>query len=586
MSGFMIDLDFLKKVSFFSDFTEETLSYLRNCLRPITISPQENVLTQDEENDTLFILMDGMAEVLVDEKNVTLLHKRGDLIGEMSLILKTKCSATVKAVTPVELMSLRMEFLDVLPAQQKAQVEAMIYRKFSLLLGDKLEKTNHKAKLFEETNQELQKTQDDLKKHNESLEEKIKERTKSLEEKSLELEKQYVALQAGQMQLKESSQTKEMALQKIHELARTELPEFRLKVSFAANQPPEEQANLLKEIENRISSIEDFLTPFIALYESEKKIKSKKVLLAESVVKQHVISKMALGGTGILLDIVKKKEDLLQKLDEEQYDLIFFSTDFMEEVPIIHDKNPLAILVLLCSDQISSYIDILPKYPYLKHIISKDITDRALTIKSIATTVTKIFTTDFFGPEKLLNWGTEIFAEKVNNSTKREEHISNMNAYLKNMGVRSSFLTNINIVAEEMLMNAIYDAPTDGSGKPLFNHLARTEVIKLEEAQQGTFRYGCDGVNVAISMTDPFGRLTKSTILKYVSSLYQDSSQNLNDNQDKGGAGKGMYLIMRLADLVIFNVLPTTRTEVLAIFNLEKNKDQDLNLPAFHFFEI
>ncbi|MFW5871825.1 MAG: cyclic nucleotide-binding domain-containing protein [bacterium] len=583
MNPFVIDAEFLKSVVFFKNFTDDQLSYLRTCLRPVFCEPGQIILEQGEENDTLFIVFDGMAEVLIDGNHIAYIHKKGSLIGEMSLIHNTLTSATVKAVTKVELMSLRLEFLDTLPETKKLLIEKLIYNNYASLLSERLANTSRKAKLFEETTKKLEQVQKELKAHNETLEQKINERTQSLEESKSKLEKQNLQLQAGQMRLKESSRTKEMALQKIYELGKSSIPLFVGELEELAKEVPEDKSDRVIKMKTRVEEICEYLTPFTTLYENEKLFVDKKILLAEKVVKQHVISKMALGGTGLELDIVKKEEKLSSQIENNKYDLIFLAIDFLDKAEEIHQNQPNATIVLLAEKSLLDYLEQLHQKPYLKHIISKDSTDRNLTIKGVSTAVKKIFSNDFFGPEKLLTWGTEFFRHKITGSEVRSELIDKMNAHLKRIGVRSSHLAHIDLVAEEMLMNAVYDAPVDKEGNSLYNHVQRSEKVELEPQQQGRFKFGCDGMHVAISVSDPFGRLEKNTVLSYLSTLYRDNSIEMNAQTDKAGAGRGLYLIIRSSDLVIFNVSPGKRTEVISLFNIERNEEQQI--PAFHFFE-
>jgi len=143
-------------------------------------------------------------------------------------------------------------------------------------------------------------------------------------------------------------------------------------------------------------------------------------------------------------------------------------------------------------------------------------------------------------------------------------------------------LNQCTMVAEELLMNAIYDAPTDSKGTPIYNHLSRTIPIELKPEEQGTFRYACDGALLAISVEDPFGALDRQTILSYLESCYTNQAGSLN--QEKGGAGRGLFQIMEKSNLVVMNVKPKIRTEVIAIFNINPDKHKMKKTTSFHYF--
>ena len=160
-----------------------------------------------------------------------------------------------------------------------------------------------------------------------------------------------------------------------------------------------------------------------------------------------------------------------------------------------------------------------------------------------------------------------------------------METYFSGLGVRSTMLDRVRIVAEELMMNAIYDAPLDGFGKPIFNHLPRTETVDLERDQWGEFRFACDGTLAAISVADPFGGFQLQTLIDYLERNYNSNGESVQI-AGKGGAGRGLHQIVESSDLVVFNVVDGVRTEVIAFFDLDPRAKDEAKTPAFHFFSI
>ena len=68
-------------------------------------------------------------------------------------------------------------------------------------------------------------------------------------------------------------------------------------------------------------------------------------------------------------------------------------------------------------------------------------------------------------------------------------------------------------VAEELVMNTVYDAPL-AAGIEGFENYGPTDIIELKEEHQGKLRIGFDGRMLAISTEDSFGCLTKETFFK------------------------------------------------------------------------
>ncbi|WP_374000705.1 cyclic nucleotide-binding domain-containing protein [Bdellovibrio bacteriovorus] len=320
------------------------------------------------------------------------------------------------------------------------------------------------------------------------------------------------------------------------------------------------------------------------LHEAQQKIEKVggRVLLVEPDKKQQLPVRMALGGTGVHLDIANDSESARQFLAENKYDLVLCEEGCVEILKEVHDKKAANYSVLLTSKDVQGNLQILKTNRHVDHIVSRDAEDRNVTIRYILTALGKLLNKDLFGIEKYLTWGVEVQNKLVSCSNQREGLREDLYGYFKKMGVRSTVLDRVNTVVEEMLMNAIYDAPVDSQGKSIFNHVSRKEEVQLDTHQQSQLRYASDGVLLAVAVKDPFGSLTKDIIIDYLMSCYGGQAGSMN--ADKGGAGRGLHQIIENADLTIFNVKKGVRTEVICLFNIDGQKREAQ--PSFHYFFV
>ena len=163
-------------------------------------------------------------------------------------------------------------------------------------------------------------------------------------------------------------------------------------------------------------------------------------------------------------------------------------------------------------------------------------------------------------------------ATNVTSAKKRHELKENMMSFMKKLKVRSTIADRCFLVAEEMLMNAIYDAPTDPkSGKALYNHMSRKDDILLNSEQTSVFEYGAQGKIAAVAVTDPFGALTKETLVDYLESCYSGRAGEMNEAAGKGGAGRGLHQIVENSDLTVFQVKRGKKTRVVSYFWQKEN---------------
>jgi hypothetical protein len=130
-----------------------------------------------------------------------------------------------------------------------------------------------------------------------------------------------------------------------------------------------------------------------------------------------------------------------------------------------------------------------------------------------------------------------------------------------------------------MLMNALYDAPVDEQGKPIFSDIPTRTRISLRVEQKVVVQYACDGKQFAVSVRDAFGTLERGTVLRYLHKCLHAEQQI---DRKAGGAGLGLYLMVNSASTVYFNVLPGVATEATCVFDLETPKIQVERFGFFH----
>ena len=142
-------------------------------------------------------------------------------------------------------------------------------------------------------------------------------------------------------------------------------------------------------------------------------------------------------------------------------------------------------------------------------------------------------------------------------------------------------------VAHEMIMNAMYDAPTE-KGRPRFAH-DRTQTIVLEPAEAPALVARTDGLSVSLSVTDPFGGLRREHVYKSIirglrASNGGASSADVVDTSG-GGAGLGLHRIVCEANCTIFDVVDSLATNVTSTFDLgQPNRERRRHPKSLLFF--
>lgn len=201
-----------------------------------------------------------------------------------------------------------------------------------------------------------------------------------------------------------------------------------------------------------------------------------------------------------------------------------------------------------------------------------------LKTESLASMATRILYGDIFGVEKLVPWGVKVYSLLVGDYQEKSVCISQISEYAALMGVRRKYREHIEQCVDEMLMNALYDAPVDAEGKQLFADVPTKTRISLRMEQKAVVQYACDGERFSVSVRDGFGTLDRNTVLRYLHKCLHSDQQI---DRKTGGAGLGLYIIANATTVFMYNVLPGVATECVCTFDLKAPKVQ---LTHFGFF--
>src|SRR5690606_28692670 len=91
--------------------------------------------------------------------------------------------------------------------------------------------------------------------------------------------------------------------------------------------------------------------------------------------------------------------------------------------------------------------------------ISTVLVAEEISVQAISQTVTKLLYGDLFGLEKVMPWGVRVYSLLVGDYHEKSMAIATIGDFAAAMGVRRKYREQIDQCIDEMLMNALYDAP-------------------------------------------------------------------------------------------------------------------------------
>lgn len=196
-------------------------------------------------------------------------------------------------------------------------------------------------------------------------------------------------------------------------------------------------------------------------------------------------------------------------------------------------------------------------------------------------TVTKLLHGQVFGLQKYFPWGVTLYNMEIAGYEEKVKAIDVLNAYAELAGARGPVRDRMALVAEELMINAMYHAPTDESGKPLYQHLPRKEMSG--KVFDRTVKVACasNGQLFAVAVRDAYGSLDKETVVKFLS---KGTQKSLTPEQKESGAGLGLVTALKNANKLVFNLAPGIGTEVIALFDLDLLAKGRPGVRAVHIF--
>ncbi|MCS6839020.1 MAG: cyclic nucleotide-binding domain-containing protein [Bdellovibrionaceae bacterium] len=503
---------------YFAQLSPEIIEELSQIAEICHSFQQETTLIfENQPNSNLFVLKHGVFRVEVDRSVVNTLEEPGETAGEMSWLTGNLPLASVIAEFDTHYLKIPFMELDRLDKKHSGLIRQHFYQKLPTIFSKRLINTNARARQVNILVEKLRSTEENLKLINLSLGYQI-------------------------------TQTDADLTQLVNRLANQLLP--KIKNCLEGDLNTDLALDLLQKMEVEIGAV-------TGLSKSGRKISHK---IRSQITNRKIAEALDHLQETLGIPFNNNRSSEVNLLITDHWDTGSPKSIGAKEVMYIENKSLGDLDFYLSHSTNFNYIILSPKAN------KKDL------LKTISISLNKVLFSNIWGLHKYLSWGSHISTLTVNRSSERMKINQQVTERLLSMGIRSSITAQIELVLEELLMNSLYDAPTDANGNHLFNHLSRSESVKLPGNDEVLVSFGSDGYQAGISVTDPYGSLTKETIFKY---LKGGITGQFAQEANKGGAGKGLFLIYSNSDAIIFNIQPRHRTEVICLFNLEKKTTEE-----------
>jgi hypothetical protein len=183
----------------------------------------------------------------------------------------------------------------------------------------------------------------------------------------------------------------------------------------------------------------------------------------------------------------------------------------------------------------------------------------------------KIVSGELFGLEKYVAAGTVVGQREIASDPEKRSALGALCAWAESVGARKPVVHRVHSVVDELLMNALHDAPAvRESGRRLGTAPPPTRSRRAATqpgVRPAVLRWAADGTTLAISVGDAFGELRQRDV---IDNVRRARSEGGRPQTNAPGAGLGLYLVLANVAGLIINVDPGHRTEVVCLFDLGK----------------
>jgi hypothetical protein len=189
----------------------------------------------------------------------------------------------------------------------------------------------------------------------------------------------------------------------------------------------------------------------------------------------------------------------------------------------------------------------------VSHLV-RDPSDRELGITS-----EKLVSGDVFGLEKYVAANTGIRERVVKNDIEKRSAMNEVTTWAETIGARRPIVHRLANVIDELLMNALHDAPRESS-----------PVLEATAERCAVVRWACDDRILAVSVSDAFGSIRQRDVIDHVRRARDERGRPNPATLDEPGAGLGLYFVLANVASLIVNVNPGRKTEVVCLFDLAR----------------
>jgi hypothetical protein len=166
------------------------------------------------------------------------------------------------------------------------------------------------------------------------------------------------------------------------------------------------------------------------------------------------------------------------------------------------------------------------------------------------------------GPAGYLLGGASIAERVIGSGQERAQLMGELDALCERLGLSDEQQRRVRQVTEELVLNAIFEAPRDDAGAPKYAHHDRGEPLTLTAQEQVRVRWGTDGRALVVSVADRFGALDRRMVTSALARVLEYRSGAPDS------AGVGLVTAFGASNQLVVQAARGRFTEVTAVIHI------------------
>ncbi len=257
----------------------------------------------------------------------------------------------------------------------------------------------------------------------------------------------------------------------------------------------------------------------------------------------------------------------------------FVDSDLFHQVDGATGNVPvIGILDEGVTETLSKSISLLDDHPWLSHVLVASLLSAPFACAHIDMVLERL---PYGNDQPMLGSKGIGRVALLARASRREARLERMREFFAKHGLSARTIETIADVSEELVTNALYDAPVEAG---YFERaVPRTEDVDLPLDKACEISYGIEKHMVFVRLRDMFGALSRTRLLEV---LNRCNSKAVTLDESRGGAGLGLWRVFSAASTIAITVTPGSRTDIVVGFATKDGRITSKQLLALDLFFV